>query len=85
MLHKAAGNGTIHGCQVSPTAPIITHLLFADDNFLFFKANKEEAKSVKTILNKYEQNSGQSVKFQKFGVLFSSNVRPDKQRELLRY
>lgn len=82
-LHLAAENGVIHGCKVSPTAPVITHLLFADDSFLFFKANKEETKAIKDLLNKYELNSGQSVNYQKSGVFFSSNVRLDKQRELV--
>lgn len=58
LLNEAGERGNIHGCQVSPTAPVITHLLFADDSFLFFKANKEETRAVKAVLNKYEQQSG---------------------------
>lgn len=30
-LDKAANEGVIHESQISPSAPIITHLLFADD------------------------------------------------------
>lgn len=48
---------------------------------MFFKANKEETRAVKAVLNKYEQQSGQSMNFQKSGIFFSSNVRLDKQRE----
>lgn len=81
-LHSAAVMGDISGVKVSPTAPIITHLLFADDSFLFFKANKEETQVIKELLNQYEMSSGQSVNYQKSRVFFSSNVRLDKQREL---
>lgn len=35
-LDKADREGLIHGSQISPTATVITHLLFADDSFIFF-------------------------------------------------
>ena len=82
-INIAATNGVINGSKISATAPVITHLLFADDSFLFFKADAIEATAVKELLNVYEQQSGQSVNFQKSGVFFSSNVRLDKQRELI--
>lgn len=57
-------------------------MLFADDIFLFFKANSTEAKTVKNLLNEYEKRSGQAINYQKFAIFFSSNVRMDKQREI---
>lgn len=81
-LTEAANNEEIHGCKISPAAPAITHLLFADDSFLFFRATQEETTRVKVLLNAYERLSGQAVNFQKSGVLFSANVRRDKQLEL---
>lgn len=82
QLKEAASAGTIKGCQISITAPSITHLLFADDSFLFFKATTEETLEVKRILNNYAVCSGQAVNFQKSGIFFSANVRRDKQEEL---
>lgn len=41
----------------------VSHLLFADDSFFFFKANVVEATVVKNILQEYEDASGQSVNF----------------------
>ena len=82
-INIAATNGVINGCKISATTPVITHLLFVDDSFLFFRADTIEANAVKDLLNAYEQQSRQSVNFQKYGVFFSSNVRLDKQRELL--
>lgn len=79
LLDNAVGEGQIHGCRVSPAAPKITHLLFADDSFLFFRATKEEATQVKNILNDYADISRQTVNYLKSGVFFSSNVRRDKQ------
>lgn len=60
----------------------MTHLLFADDSFLFFKATVEEPLSIKDILHSYEVFSGQAVNFQKSAIFFSSNVRRDKQDEI---
>lgn len=81
-MDRAQVTGSLHGCRVSPTAPEVTHLLFADDSFLFFRASSEEASRVKNILVRYEEISGKAVNFQKSGVLFSANVRRDKQEEL---
>lgn len=81
-IDDASCNGTIHGCQISPNAPTISHLLFADDSFLFFKAAVEEARSIKELLVKYEEYSGQSINFQKSGVFYSANVDSTKQMKI---
>ncbi|KAA3483393.1 LINE-1 reverse transcriptase isogeny [Gossypium australe] len=57
-------------CKSSPT---ITHLFFADDSFLFFKATRSECSLVKTILDVYEQASGQAGNFKKSRIFFSQN------------
>lgn len=36
MLDAAASNGEVHGCRIAPTAPTVSHLLFADDSFFIF-------------------------------------------------
>lgn len=72
----------IHGSQIAPTAPSVSHLLFADDSFLFFRRTNAEAQAVKSILSNYEQCSGQSVNYTKSGIYFSANIRQDKQAEL---
>lgn len=39
-LLEAANNEEIHGCKISSSAPTITHLLFTDGSFLFFKSTQ---------------------------------------------
>lgn len=41
-LNNVVVTDTIHGCQISPTAPVITHLLFVDDSFLFLKKTRRK-------------------------------------------
>lgn len=81
-LDKAFDQGRLHGCQISLSVPIISHLLFVDDNFLFFRGTNIEAQAVKSILMAYERSSGQSINYQKSGIYFSANIRRDKQMEI---
>lgn len=81
-LSTAAAEGSIHGSQISLNAPAVTHLLFADDSFLFFRADTTETTAVKEVLVEYERLSGQSVNFQKSGVFYSAIVSQSKRDEL---
>lgn len=84
ILKNVARNGSIRDCYNTPAAPSVTHLLFTDDSFLFFKVTSEETNSIKKILHSYEIFSGQAVNYQKSVVFFSANVRRDKQVEIKR-
>lgn len=81
-IKNSAMQGKIKGCQVHAQAPAVTHLLFADDSFLFCKTIVEEAEEIKSILRRYEMQSGHAINFQKSGIMFSSNIRVDKQQEI---
>lgn len=82
LIKKAESQGLYHGCKISRGAPIVSHLLFADDAFLFFRATTNECRSVKSLLKKYKTASGQAVNFTKSSVLFSANISEDRQRDL---
>jgi hypothetical protein len=56
--------------MVAPTASAVNHLLFADDNMLFFKASVEGAKEVKEVLAKYCNASGQRINMDKSSIFF---------------
>ena len=61
--------------RVARSAPVVTHLFFADDSFLFFRANQAEALVVKQILETYGCASGQLINFSKSSISFSANVQ----------
>ncbi|KAL6198569.1 hypothetical protein ACLB2K_028358 [Fragaria x ananassa] len=67
---------------MSPTAPVIHHLLFADDSFLFGQATLQECQAVKNILGIYARASGQMINLQKSSVVFSGNVSLQVQNRL---
>lgn len=74
LIRKHEETGLIHWCRIARGAPSITHLLFADDCYLFFKATQIEARTMKNILQKYERLSGQFVNYNKSDVTFSPNT-----------
>lgn len=76
LLSPAEASGNIHGSRVCREGPSISHLLFADDSFLFFKAIEREHLFIKDILATYEQAFDQTVNFEKSGIFFSPNVSP---------
>lgn len=81
-IDAASTSGAIHGCKICSSAPVVSHLLFADDSYLFFQGTAEEAINVKNLLNNYEHCSGQAINYQKSGMFFSANMKQDKQREI---
>ncbi|XP_019175849.1 PREDICTED: uncharacterized protein LOC109171175 [Ipomoea nil] len=77
VLQDSQAKGRIHGCRVARGAPPISHLFFADDSLLFFKANLQETLEVKRCLSVYEAYSGQAVNYHKSSVSFSRNTHGD--------
>ncbi|WJX25744.1 hypothetical protein P8452_14757 [Trifolium repens] len=74
LISRAEATGDLTGTAVCRGAPRVTHLLFADDCFLFFKACDMQAQNMKTILSTYEAASGQSISLPKSEVYYSRNV-----------
>uniref|UniRef100_A0A803PEK6 Reverse transcriptase domain-containing protein n=1 Tax=Cannabis sativa TaxID=3483 RepID=A0A803PEK6_CANSA len=46
LIKKYEGRGWLHGCKVANGAPRISHMLFADDSYLYCKATLQEALKV---------------------------------------
>lgn len=77
LIQKYQVRGRIHGCKIANGAPVVTHLFFADDSYLFFRATVNEAQCIKDCLRIYERASGQQVNFQKSSIQFSRNTSSD--------
>ncbi|XP_074342709.1 uncharacterized protein LOC141680358 [Apium graveolens] len=74
LMKRYEDVGLVHGCKIARGAPPVSHLLFADDCYLFFKAKQAEASTMRSILQKYERVSGQMVNYSKSNVVFSPNT-----------
>lgn len=77
LFDDAARRKKIQGFKVASTAPAITHLCFADDSVLFFRAIESDYKEVAHVLKTYEEASGQLVNLEKSGIWFSRNTSHD--------
>lgn len=74
LIRRQEQNGLLHGVRITRGAPSVSHLFFADDSFLFFRANNNEASLIKQLLEIYGRASGQEVNFNKSSISFSTNV-----------
>lgn len=79
LFQKAKEDGDIRGVSLCPAGPQISHLLFADDSLVFFKATISKCVMIQTILHCYEQVSGQSVNRGKTNLFLSSNTLAQTQ------
>ncbi|XP_025635881.1 uncharacterized protein [Arachis hypogaea] len=73
-MNEAHTNGVISGFKVTPTAPTVTHLLFADDCIILVEAKEEEIYQIILILNEYIEASGQRINLEKSGIIFGEEV-----------
>jgi len=73
VLHQETRTDTIQGLKVCRSAPAVSHLLFADDSLLFFKADERQTRAVKDALSRYCKATGQLINFDKCSVLFNKN------------
>lgn len=60
--------------KINKATPTITHLLFADDLFLFCQAKEREISQLLECLECYCKWSGQTMNSAKFSIFFSHNT-----------
>ncbi|CAM8957099.1 unnamed protein product [Rhodiola kirilowii] len=81
-LNLAVIRNRLSGVQICKKAPVVSHLLFADDSIFFIKAGAAEALSLKNIFRQYEGVSGQRINYEKSGICFSRNTPADVRLEV---
>ncbi|XP_025693017.1 uncharacterized protein [Arachis hypogaea] len=74
LMEKARKENLISGIKLAPTAPVITHLLFADDCIIFAGAQEEDIYQLIQVINKYTEASGQRINIDKSGLIFGRHV-----------
>jgi hypothetical protein len=82
LIKKSIANGDLHGVQICRGAPVVSHLLFADDCFLFCRSSVAETNHLMQILNTYEAASGHEINLTKSEVFFSRNLSIAAQEDL---
>jgi hypothetical protein len=77
LLQKEVQTCAITPIRISRRAPGISHLLFADDSLLFFKAQANKAARVKTVLQEYATSTCQLINPSKCSIFFGDSCAPD--------
>lgn len=82
MLKRELCTGNISGVKESARGPTLTHVMYIDDIVLFFKATRNDARSLVACLDKYCIWSGQSINKSKPGIFFSKHSRASNRRNI---
>jgi len=72
----------LKGIKVAQSAPVVSHLLFADDSLLFFGANTENAQEINDVMETYCQASGQQINMDKSSIHFAKGVSNSTREEI---
>ena len=80
LIRDVEERGIISGVRVCWGVPSVSHLLFANDCFLFSKAEESQDHVMKSILTVYEAASGQAISLLKSEIYCSRNV-PDPMKQ----
>ena len=83
LIRDTKARGVITGTKICRWAPPVSHLLIADDCFLFFKADEGQATVMKNILSLYEAASGQAISLPKSEIYCSRNVHDPLKKTLI--
>ena len=82
MIKKAVDRGKMEGISICRGGPRISHIFFADDSIVFYKASTEECDALQWILGVYENSSGQQLNRSKTSLFFSPNTSESTKHEI---
>jgi hypothetical protein len=82
LINNAHDNKLIKGIKIAHKAPEITHLFFADDSLLFFRANSGDIEQINNIITTYQNASGQLVNVNKSEIMFSKHVNNQNMNDI---
>ncbi|KAF7813171.1 phenolic glucoside malonyltransferase 1-like [Senna tora] len=74
VILKAQKNKELLGVRFARRGPVITHLMYADDTILFFKADDSNCAVIKAALDMYGNLAGQKLNSDKLFLVFSPNT-----------
>lgn len=79
LLRKEVEDQTISPIKVTRNAPGVSHLLFADDSLLFFKADQSQAVQMKQVLENFCRGTGMLINPAKCSILFNKRCPENSQ------
>lgn len=71
VIQKSEARGHWRACKVGRGAPSVSHMFFADDSYLYCKANEASTATIIRVIESFEKPSGQKVNLGKSLIFFS--------------
>ncbi|XP_039780695.1 uncharacterized protein LOC120647967 [Panicum virgatum] len=71
LINRKVETGAMKELIICRNAPGISHLLFADDTLLFFRASTDQAEVIKEVLATYGYCTGQQINPAKCSIMFN--------------
>ncbi|XP_021760560.1 uncharacterized protein LOC110725380 [Chenopodium quinoa] len=81
MLHLGQDLHLFQGIKISRSSPVISHLFFADDAMVFFRACAPSYTNIIEIIRRFTKVSGQQLNLNKSLIKFSPNTTTLAQDE----
>ncbi|CAN6556372.1 unnamed protein product [Malus baccata var. baccata] len=82
LIQVAVENKSLDGVKLGVTGPVLSHIFFADDMLIFFRANEKNCRNLVNLLRSFCDASGQEVNLQKSSVFFGTNTPVRVSEEL---
>jgi hypothetical protein len=82
LIKREIESNQLEELKIVRRAPGISHLLFADDSLIFFKASVEQAKKIKNILSTYQNGTGQQLSTSKCSMLLGDKCSEEVGMEM---
>lgn len=82
-IFQSKTKGKIHGYKVSKNNPQISHLLFTDVVFIFYKVTLSEAHELVDILELFSQVIGQEIYYTKSACYFNKTI-PNRNKRMIK-
>ena len=83
LIQSKVETGELQELKICRQSPGISHLLFADESLLFFKANSDQANKVKNILDNYERATGQLISPSKCSLLLGNKCSQEDGQDVI--
>lgn len=74
LINEYERRRLLTGRKVTSGAPVLAHIFFADDSYIYCKANEEMAIQINHMLQVYEKALGQQINKANSSVLFNGNT-----------
>ncbi|KAA3482563.1 LINE-type retrotransposon LIb DNA [Gossypium australe] len=81
-IHSKMKVGTWDPIRLSRSGPSISHLFFADDLVIFYKAHIDQARLLDNILSRFSKISGHKISARKSSIFFSKNTGNDTRNQI---